>query len=175
MNYDERLKFLNQKPRIEEAAFVAHNATIIGDVSLGKDSSIWYGAVLRADIESITIGEGTNLQDSVIVHLDDKIGTHVGKYNTVGHGAILHACTIGDECLIGMGATVMDGAVIGNQCVIGANSFVPKGFKIPDGMLVYGSPAKIIRPLKEEEKAELKMSAENYIKVARAHAAKQSS
>lgn len=173
MKIEERLKnFLNQKPRIEQAAFIASNAIILGDVSLGKDSSVWYGAILRADIESITVGEGTNLQDGVIVHLDDKIGAHIGKYNTVGHGAILHACTIGDECLIGMHATVMDGSKIGNQCIIGAHTFAPKGFEAPDGSLVYGSPAKIIRSLTKEERAELRDGAEKYIEVARAHAAK---
>ncbi|MFZ5806022.1 MAG: gamma carbonic anhydrase family protein [Verrucomicrobiota bacterium] len=170
MNLTERLqKYFGQTPRVEQAAFVAPDAVILGDVELGKNSSVWYGSILRADIQSIRIGEATNLQDGVIIHLADELGTYVGDYCTVGHGALLHACTIGNECLIGMRATILDGARIGNQCIVGANSLVPKNFSAPDGSLIYGSPAKIIRSLFEKEISELKSWAEKYIEVALAH------
>lgn len=171
MTLDERLKrYFGQTPQIEKAAFVAPNATVLGDVTLGANSSIWYGAILRADIQSIVIGEATNLQDGVIVHLSDFFGVVVGDYTTVGHGAILHACTIGNECLVGMRATVLDGAKIGDQCIIGANALVPKDFEAPAGSLIYGSPAKIIKPLSDEERKGIRKWAEKYITVARAHA-----
>ena len=125
MDIKERLaRHLGKKPDTGKAAFVAPNATVIGNVTLGALSSIWYGAVLRGDIHSIEIGEGSNVQDLAVVHLADEYGVKVGNYTTIGHSAIIHACTIGDECLIGMGATILDGAVIGNHCIVGANALV---------------------------------------------------
>jgi carbonic anhydrase/acetyltransferase-like protein (isoleucine patch superfamily) len=174
MTIEDRLaKFLGRTPQVSESAFVANSATLVGDVRLGKDSSVFYGAVLRGDIETITIGESSNVQDGCIVHLADDLGAHIGAWCTIGHAAIIHACTIGDECLVGMQAVVLDGAEIGDQCLIGAGSLVTQRTKIPPRSLVLGSPAKVVRPLKENELASLRESAAKYVAVARAHAARQ--
>lgn len=170
MDIHQRLeRYLGQTPDTDGAAFIAPNATILGAVELGLGSSIWYGAILRADINSIRIGAGTNLQDAVIVHLADDAGVQVGDFTTVGHRAILHACTVGHECLIGMGAIVMDHAEIGDRSIIGANSLVPQGMKIPPGSLVYGSPARVIRALGPDEQSAIRQWAEKYVQVAAAH------
>lgn len=167
----DRLKrHLLRTPDVAAAAFVAPSATILGDVVLGATSSVFYGAVLRADIHEIRVGEGTNIQDQAVVHLADEFGAHIGAWCTVGHRAIIHACTIGDECLVGMGATVLDGAEVGDRCLIGAHTLVPQGMSIPAGSLVYGSPARIIRALSAEEQAKLRTWAEKYVEVANAHA-----
>jgi len=167
----ERLKkFLARRPQTSLAAFVAPNASLMGDVHLGKDSSVFYGAVLRGDIETISIGEGTNVQDGAVVHLADDLPAIVGAHCTIGHSAIVHACRIGDLCLIGMGAVVLDGAEIGDECLIGARALVTQRTKIPPRSLVIGSPAKVVRPLTGEELASLRESADKYIAVARAHA-----
>lgn len=173
MTIDERLaRYLGRTPDTARAAFVAANATVLGDVTLGPKSSVWYGCVLRGDINSIEIGEGSNVQDGTIVHLADDYGAKVGNYTTIGHAAIIHACEIGNECLIGMGATVLDGAKIGDQCIVGANTLVTQRFVAPPGSMILGSPAKVIRPLTEAERAGLRRWAEKYISVASAHAAK---
>lgn len=172
MTNAERLaNHLGRTPDVARALFVAASATVVGDVVLGARSSVFYGAVLRGDINAIRVGEGTNIQDTAVVHLADELGAFIGAWCTIGHGAIIHACTIGDECLVGMGATVLDGAVIGPRSLIGANSLVAQRFTCPAGSLVYGSPAKVIRPLTDEEQAGLRRSAEKYVEVARAHAA----
>ncbi len=174
MTIEERLAaYLGKIPDVGQALFVARNATVIGDVVLGPRSSVFYGAVLRGDIQEIRIGEGTNIQDNVIVHLADDHGVHVGAWCTIGHAAIIHACSIGDECLIGMGATVLDGAKIGARSIVGANSLVPQRFVCPPGSLVYGSPARVVRTLTAEEQTGLRAWAEKYVAVARAHAARQ--
>lgn len=174
MNTEDRLKrFLHAKPQIAEAAFVAYNATLIGDVRLGRDSSVFYGAILRGDIETIRIGEGTNVQDGCIIHLADDLGATVGAYCTVGHAAIIHACTIGDLCLVGMQAVILDGAEIGDECLIGAGALVTSRTKIPPHSLVLGSPARVVRQLTEAEILSLRASADKYITVSRAHAALQ--
>jgi carbonic anhydrase/acetyltransferase-like protein (isoleucine patch superfamily) len=173
MNPHERLaRHLGKTTDIANALFVAANATVIGDVVLGPQSSVFYGAVLRGDINAIRVGEGTNIQDNAVVHLADDADVHIGAWCTIGHAAIIHACTIGDECLIGMGATVLDHALIGARSLVGANSLVPQHFQCPPGSMVYGSPAKIVRPLTDEEQASLRRSAEKYVEVARAHAAR---
>jgi carbonic anhydrase/acetyltransferase-like protein (isoleucine patch superfamily) len=173
MTHQERLdRYLSKTPDVGAALFVAPNASVMGDVVLGPSSSVFYGAVLRGDIEEIRVGEGTNIQDNAIVHLADEYGAHIGAWCTVGHAAIVHACTIGDECLIGMGATVLDGARIGARSIVGANSLVPQRFACPPGSMVYGSPAKVIRPLTPEEQAGLRPWAEKYVEVAKAHAAR---
>ncbi len=151
---------------------MAANATVIGDVHLGRDSSVWYGAVLRADIEAIQIGEGSNVQDLTLIHLANDLPVTVGRYTTIGHSAIIHACTIGDECLIGMGATVLDGAIIGDRCIVGAGALVTKRFVAPPGSMILGAPAKVVRTLTAEEQAGIRTLAEKYILVARAHAAR---
>lgn len=172
MTPPERLaRHLTRRPDTGRAAFVARNATVLGDVVLAPDSSVFYGAVLRGDIHEIRVGEGTNIQDNAIVHLADEYGAYIGAWCTIGHAAIVHACTIGDECLIGMGATILDGAKIGARSIVGANSLVPQRFECPPGSMVYGSPAKVVRPLTEAEQATLKPWAEKYVAVAKAHAA----
>jgi len=174
MTIDERLeKFLGKTPDTARALFVAPNATVLGDVVLRSQSSVWYGAVLRGDINEIRVGEGTNIQDNAIVHLADDFGAYIGAWCTIGHAAIVHACTVGDECLIGMGATLLDGARIGDHSIVGANSLVPQGMVVPPGSLVYGSPAKVIRVLTSGEQAEIRGWAEKYTGVARAHAARK--
>ncbi len=144
----------------------------MGGVVLGPLSSVWYQCVLRADIERITVGEGSNLQDAVVVHLSSDRGTIVGDYATVGHRAILHACEVGNEVLVGMGAIVMDGAKIGDRSLVAAGSLVPKGREIPPGSLVMGSPAKVVRRLDASEQGALRGWAEKYVEVARAHRAR---
>lgn len=151
-----------KKPVIHPTAFVAPNATLRGDISLAADSSVFYGAVLRGDTASITIGEGSNIQDNCVVHVDPGLPVTVGKNVTVGHGAILHGCTVGDETLIGMGAIVLNGAKIGKNCLIGAGALVTQNAVIPDGSMVVGSPAKVKRPLTEEEMASVRQSSADY-------------
>ena len=138
---------------------------------MGERSSVWYQSVLRADIEAIRIGEGSNLQDGVIVHLASDLGTDVGSYVTVGHRALLHACQIEDEVLIGMGAIVMDGARIGARSIVAAGALVTKGCIIPPGSLVMGTPAKVVRQLPLEEQSSIRGWAEKYIRVAAEHRA----
>jgi carbonic anhydrase/acetyltransferase-like protein (isoleucine patch superfamily) len=164
---------LARDPNIHPKAWVAPGAVILGDVTLGARSSVWFGCVLRADIQRIVIGEGTNLQDGTILHLASDLGTVVGDYTTVGHRALLHACEIGDEVLVGMGAIVMDGAKIGARSIIAAGSLVPKGREIPPGSLVMGSPAKVVRPLDADERASIRGWAEKYIRVTGEHRAHQ--
>ncbi len=174
MTIQDRLNcHLSRTPDLSAAAFVANDASITGDVRLGKDSSVFYGSVLRGDIESIIVGEGSNIQDGSIIHLADDLSAIVGAYCTVGHGAIVHACTVGDECLIGMRAVVLDGAEIGDQCLIAAGAVVTPRSKIPAGSMVMGTPGKVVRQLSPDERAGLKLWAEKYIHVARAHAALQ--
>lgn len=172
MNVQDRLaRHLSRAPQIADALFVAASATVNGDVVLGRHSSVFYGAVLRGDIHEIRVGEGTNIQDNAIVHLADDYGACIGAWCTIGHAAIIHACTIGDECLIGMGATVLDGAKIGARSIVGANALVPRRFECPPGSMVYGAPAKVVRALSEEEQRGLRKWAEKYVEVAKAHAA----
>ena len=172
MTIQDRLaKHLGRTPDTVRALFVAPSASVMGDVTLGVQSSVFYGAVLRGDIARIEVGEGSNIQDNAIVHLADDLDAIVGAWCTIGHAAIIHACTIEDQCLIGMGATVLDGARIGARSIVGANSLVPQRFTCPPGSMVYGSPAKVVRTLTEAEQSGLKAWAEKYVAVARAHAA----
>ena len=171
MTVQERLaRYLGRAPDTARAGFVAPNATVVGDVTLGPGSSVWYGCVLRGDINAIEIGEGSNVQDGTIVHLADDYGVRVGRYTTIGHAAIIHACEIGDECLIGMGATILDGARIGDRCIVGANALVTQRFVAPPGSMILGAPAKVVRPLTTAESGSLRRWAEKYVEVARAHA-----
>jgi len=171
MTIQERLaQHLGKTPDIARALFVAANATVVGDVTLGAQSSVFYGAVLRGDIARIVVGEGTNIQDNAIVHLADDLDAIIGAWCTIGHAAIIHACTIEDECLIGMGATVLDGARIGARSLVGANALVTQRTVIPPGSLVYGAPAMVVSKLSIEEQTGLRGWAEKYIEVAKAHA-----
>jgi carbonic anhydrase/acetyltransferase-like protein (isoleucine patch superfamily) len=149
-------------PEIDPSAWVAPGAVVIGRVRLGAGVSVWFGAVLRGDNEPIVVGHGTNLQEHVICHTDIGAPLTVGADCTIGHRATLHGCTIGDGTLIGMGATVLNHAVIGRNCLIGAGALVTEGKVIPDGSLVMGMPARVVRPLTEDEIAGLLRSAEGY-------------
>jgi carbonic anhydrase/acetyltransferase-like protein (isoleucine patch superfamily) len=154
-------------PTIPDSAFLAASADVIGRVTLGEESSIWYNATLRGDINEITIGPRSNVQDNAVIHLADDFGCHVGELVTVGHSAILHACTVEDEVLIGMGACVLDGSVIGPRCIIGANALVTGGTIIPEGSLVLGSPAKVVKTLDLKDQLEIKKWAGKYVRNSR--------
>ena len=158
-------RHLGQKPDTARALFVAANATIVGDVVLGPSSSVFYGAVLRGDIEKIRVGEGTNIQDNAVVHLADVQGAHIGAWCTIGHAAIVHACTIEDECLIGMGSLIMDDVIVEDQVMIGAGSLVAPGKILESGYLYVGRPAVQIRRLNPSELTHLKYSAEHYVRI----------
>ena len=155
--------FLRQRPKLGKNVFIAKNATVIGDVTLGAHASVWYGAVLRGDINRIVVGHHSNIQDNAVLHLADDFPCLLGNWVTVGHSAIVHACKVGDEVLVGMGAMILDGAVIGRQSLIGAKALVTQGTKIPPGSLVLGAPAKVVRKLTKEERAGLKWWAEKYV------------
>lgn len=143
--------------------FLAPGAHVVGDVTLSENVNIWYGAVLRGDTGSITVGEGTNIQDNCVLHEE----TTVGADCTVGHGAILHGCTVGDRCLIGMGAIVLNGARLGAECMVGAGALVTGKTDVPDGSLLLGSPAKVVRPLSDEERQNLLEDAKVYVEKAK--------
>jgi carbonic anhydrase/acetyltransferase-like protein (isoleucine patch superfamily) len=154
------LGFGGAEPRIDPAAWVAPNATVIGDVVLHPESSVFYGAVLRADSDAIVLGAGSNLQDNVVVHVDHGVPTMIGAGVSVGHGAIVHGCTIEDDCLIGMNATVLNHAVIGRESLVAAGSVVLEGTVIPPRSLVAGVPAKVRRELSDDEVAGIRRNAE---------------
>lgn len=160
-------KFADFSPNIHDTAFVAASADVIGRVTLHEQSSVWYQTTLRGDINEIVIGPRSNIQDNTVIHLADDYGCHVGELVTVGHSAILHACTLKDEVLVGMGAIVLDGAVIGERSIIGAGALVTGGTVIPPGSLVLGSPAKVVRTLSLDEQAKVKTWAEKYVRVSR--------
>src|SRR4051794_34867160 len=159
-------QFLRKEPAIGKGVFMAPGAVVLGNVTLGDHSSVWFNAVLRGDINSIVVGHHTNVQDNAVLHLADDYGCVVGNYVTIGHSAIVHACAIGDAVLVGMGSTILDGAVIGEQSLIGANALVTQGTRIPAGSLVLGSPAKVVRQLTAEERRKLKGMAEKYVELA---------
>ncbi|MEK6805259.1 MAG: gamma carbonic anhydrase family protein [Pseudomonadota bacterium] len=150
-------------PSIAPGCFVAHNATVLGQVTLEKDASVWFNCVLRGDIDRITVGEGSNVQDGSVLHTDIGIQLTIGKGVTVGHMVMLHGCTIGDNTLIGIKSVILNRTRIGKNCIIGANTLLPEGKDIPDGSLVMGSPGKVIRPLTPQEIAMNTMSAQHYI------------
>ena len=173
MTLEERLNtYLSRVPEVDPSAYVAPSAVVMGSVKIGPKASIWPTCVLRGDIENIEIGEGSNVQDGTVVHLADDLSAIVGKYVTIGHMAMIHACTIEDECLIGMKATVLDGAVIGRRSIVGAGAVVTKNTIVPPGSLVLGMPAKVVKQLTEEEQAGLRDWAEKYVTVAAAHKAR---
>lgn len=154
-------------PSLGMGVYVAPSADLIGDVRVGPESSIWYQCVLRADINRIEIGARTNIQDGTVIHVADRFGTKVGDWVTVGHRAVLHACTVEDEVLIGMGAIVLDGAVIGRRSIVGAATLVTAGMEVPPGSLVVGSPARILRTLSEDEQDRVRVWAERYVATTR--------
>ena len=148
---------------MEETVYIAPNATVVGDVQLGKDVNVWYGAVLRGDSGTITVGEGTNIQDNCVIH--EK--TTIGAYCTIGHGAIVHGCTVGDNTLIGMGAIVLNGAVLGEGCLVGAGAVVTGKTNAPAGSVLLGSPAKITKTLTPEQIHEQRHDAQHYVELAK--------
>ena len=153
----------DKKPKNSGENWVAPNATIIGDVTLEKNTSIWFNAVLRGDIENIHIGEGSNVQDGSVLHTDPGCPLKVGKNVTVGHLVMLHGCTIGDNSLIGIGAVILNNAKIGNNCLVGAGALVTENKEFPDGMLIIGSPAKAVRELSPEMIKDMTRSSKHYV------------
>lgn len=143
--------------------FIAPSASVIGDVTIAEDVSVWFGAVIRADNASVTIGRGSNVQDNSVIHVDDGYPVVIGERVTVGHKAILHGCTVGDGALIGMNAVVLNGAVIGKGCLIGANALVTEGTVVPDGHLALGSPAKVVKVLNDKAQSRMAAGAQDYI------------
>jgi carbonic anhydrase/acetyltransferase-like protein (isoleucine patch superfamily) len=156
-----------QQAEVAADAFVAPTATLIGDVSLQPDSSIWFGAVLRGDIEQITIGRGSNIQDGSVCHTDPNNPCTVGEFVTVGHMAMLHGCEIGDGSLIGIGATLMNGSSVGKNCIVGAHALVTEGKKFPDNVVIMGAPAKVVREITAEDRVALRANAERYVERAK--------
>ena len=148
---------------VDDNFWIAPNASVIGDVNLERDASIWFNAILRADNEPITIGEGSNVQDGAIIHTDPGYACNIGKKVTVGHMAMLHGCSIGDGSLIGIGSVVLNGAKIGKNCIIGSKALVTEGMDVPDGSMVLGIPGKIKKTLTEEEQSVVPLGAEHYI------------
>ena len=150
-------------PELAEGAWVAENAQVMGNVRLAADASVWFGSVVRGDTDTISIGEGSNIQDGSVLHADQGKPLTVGKHVTVGHQVMLHGCTVGDESLIGIGAVVLNGAVIGKNCLVGARALVTEGKTFPDGSMILGSPAKVVRQLSPEEIEGLRRSAKHYV------------
>lgn len=157
-----------KQPVVDSAAHIAEGAIVRGDVRLETDVSVWYNAVLRGDVDSITVGAGSNIQDGCVVHVDKGAPVRIGEMVTIGHGAIVHGCTIGNGALIGMGAIILNGAVIGEGCIVGAGALVTQGKHIPAGTLVMGSPAHMVRAVTAEEREHNLANARLYIEEARA-------
>lgn len=168
---NQLVPFDGHTPSVHESAFVAPSATIIGDASLGAGSSAFYGVVVRGDTATITVGAGSNLQDNVVLHADEGFPTTIGDGVSVGHGAVVHGCTVEDDCLIGMGATVMNGAVIGAGSLVAGGAVVLEGAVIPPGSLAAGVPAKVRRELTAEELEHVRGNAAHYVELARRHKA----
>ena len=154
---------------MQNKPFIAPNASVMGNVSFGEDVSVWYGAVIRADVEAIIIGDRTNIQDTAVLHADPGDPTIIGNDVTIGHGAVVHGAVVGDCSLIGMRATVLNKAVIGKNCIIGAGALVTEGMQIPDNSLVVGIPAKVVRQISQQQAIGLKMSALHYVEMAKRH------
>lgn len=156
------LDFLGKSPIISEGAYIAPSAVLIGDIEIQRDVSIWFNTVIRADNDKVFIGEGSNIQDLTLIHVDKNIPVYIGKNVTVGHKCIIHGAKIGDNTLIGMGSILMDKVEVGENTIIGAGTLIPAGKKIPSGVLVMGSPGKVIRDLTSEEVQSITASAKNY-------------
>jgi carbonic anhydrase/acetyltransferase-like protein (isoleucine patch superfamily) len=164
--------FGDKRPTLDPSVFVAESATVIGDVALGPEASVWFQTVVRADVEPVRIGARTNLQDHATVHVTSgRFATVVGAGVTVAHAAVLHGCTVGDHCLVGIGAILLDGVTLGAECLVGAGALLTPGTTVPPRSLVLGSPARRVRDLTGEEIARLHVSAANYVALARAYLA----
>jgi carbonic anhydrase/acetyltransferase-like protein (isoleucine patch superfamily) len=156
-------------PVIAGSAFIAPTAVVMGDVALGEESSIWYGAVLRADNDAIRIGNQTNLQDGAIIHVDEGVPCSVGDRVGVGHRVILHGCTVEDDCLIGMGSILMNGVVVGRGSLVAAGAVLPEGTRVPPGSLVMGVPGKVVRPVDAALSRRIEQTWRHYVEQARRH------
>ena len=154
-------------PQVATSAWIADSAQVMGSVELAEDTSVWFGTVIRGDTDHIRIGRGTNIQDGSVLHADHGKPLTIGAGVTVGHQVMLHGCTVGDDSLIGIGAVVLNGARIGRNCLVGARALVTEGKEFPDGSMILGSPAKVVRPLREDEIAGLRRSAQSYVDNAR--------
>jgi len=164
------IPYKSKRPRIHDSVFVAQGVRIIGDVEIDRDSSVWFNTVIRGDVHYVRIGRATNIQDNCVLHVTDgEYPCIIGSHVTVGHGAIVHACTVGDFCLIGMGSIILDNAKVGNYSLVAAGSLVLENFEVPPGMLVAGVPARIKRALTEDEKRGLENSAAHYVEYARSY------
>lgn len=163
----KRFLLPHEKPRVHPTAFIAEGAMLVGAVTIGSEASVWYGAVLRGDINGVVVGSRSNIQDGSVLHVSDEHAAIFGERVTVGHRAVVHACTVGDEVLVGMGALILDGAEIGARTIIGAGSLVTKGMRIPEGSLVMGSPGRIVRMLSQEEQKGNARLAMKYVELAR--------
>jgi carbonic anhydrase/acetyltransferase-like protein (isoleucine patch superfamily) len=161
--------FGGKEPQVDPGAFVAPTASVIGDVTLHAGASVWYGAVVRGDVETITVGADANVQDNVTLHADPGFPVSVGERVSIGHNAVVHGATVEDDCLIGMGATVLNGAVIGAGSLVAAQALVPQGMVVPPGSLVAGVPAKVRRELSEEERQGVTLNGTMYAELAKAH------
>ena len=156
--------FGDKRPRIDGSAFIAETATLVGDVVIGARSSVWFGAVVRGDVFHVSIGDETSIQDNTVIHVThDRYPTTVGHRVTVGHGVILHGCAVRDLSIIGMGAIILDQAEVGERCIVGAGALVTPGTRIPPGHLAVGAPARVKRPLTDDELAWLESSAAHYV------------
>lgn len=158
---------IHKSPNTEKAAYISPHAVVRGAVTLGEDVSVWHGAVLRGDMAPIEVGARSNIQDGAVLHVAENMPCIVGEEVTIGHGAIVHACTVGNRCLIGMGAIILNGTVIGDECIIGAGTVIPGGKKIPPRSMVLGNPGRITRAITDEEAAQLREQASTYIEIAR--------
>lgn len=163
-------RYGEHSPSIDEGVYVAETADVIGRVSLARDASVWYQAVLRGDTETLSVGEGSNIQDGAVLHADPGYPTRVGRGVTVGHQAMLHGCTIGDGSLVGIQAVILNGAVIGNNCLVAAGALVKEGAEFPDNSLIVGTPAKVVRELSPEALEGLRKNAEGYVERSKRHA-----
>jgi len=157
------------RPQVPPSAFVAEGACLIGDVTLGQEASVWFNAVLRGDINRIQVGDRSNIQDGVIIHVTHALPAVVGNDVTIGHQAVIHGCEVLDGCLIGMGAVVLDRARVGPHSLVAAGALVREGFVVPEGVLAAGVPARVVRPLTDDERASLLDSARHYVEYARSH------
>ncbi len=160
-------KLDSRQPEIADDVFVAPDATVIGDVCLKPESSVWFSAVIRGDIERITVGHGSNVQDGAVMHTDPDNPCTLGDYVTVGHMAMLHGCQVGDSSLIGIGATLMNGSRIGKNCIVGAHTLITEGKQFPDGVLIMGTPGKVVRELNADDVARIRANADRYVTRAR--------
>lgn len=164
------MTFQSHAPRLADGVFVTEDAVVLGQVNIGAHSSVWYGCVVRGDVNTITIGERTNIQDRTVVHVtSEQHPTTVGHGVTVGHAAILHGCTVGDDVLVGMGAIVLDGVQVLPGSVVAAGSVLPPGKHYPPGVLIMGSPARVVREVRPEEQERIRESATHYVVLAEAH------